>query len=335
MTNKKLDWKLVIGILISIFFLYLAFRKVDFSRMWQAFAGANYLYLMPIFAIMLLSLLMRVWRWKYLLAPLGYVRFSDLFSALMIGYMANIFIPAHLGELLRAYVIGKKTPLSSSAVFATIVVERIIDVYSFLLVMVLTLLIFPFPAWVQKSGAITLILIIIFTMILVIMKIYHSRSIQMLNKLTRCLPAKFGPLVTKIANSFLEGVKPLQNWQHYILVFVFTVIMWFCYAYIFNLAFLAFNFINLYSLPWYASLVLLVLTTISVAVPSSPGYVGTYHYLCQIGLAEFFHVPPDAALSFAFVAHGINTITMLVVGLFCASREGLSLKSLNKKPPLQ
>jgi len=335
MGNKKLDWKLVIGIIISLVFLYLAFRKVDFSRMWQAFATANYIYLIPIFAVMLLSLLLRVWRWRYLLAPLGNVKNGDLFSALMIGYMANIFIPAHLGELLRAFVIGRKSPISSGAVFATIVVERIIDVYSFLLVMAFTIVVFPFPDWVQKSGYITLILILILTAILVLMKNSHSRSLHLLDTTTRFLPAKTGQLVIKIGNSFLEGVKPLQNWRHYILVFIFTILMWFCYAFIFHLAFFAFDFIRLYSLPWYASLVLLVLTTISIAVPSSPGYVGTYHYLCQIGLSEFFNVPLDAALSFAFLAHGLNTFTMLIVGLICASREGLSLKSLNKKPPLQ
>jgi len=332
MKTKGVDWKIIVGLFISLLFMYLAFRQVDFREMGKAFASANYWYLLPIILIIFFSHWLRALRWKYFLAPIGKVRVVQLFSALLIGYMANTFMPAHLGEILRAFVIGRKSTITSSAVLGTVVIERIVDVFSLLILMALIIIIFPFPDWVQKSGYISFVVIVIFSILLILMKKYRETSLVLINKILRFLPEKLNQRINDIIHSFLDGVVPLKNWRHFIVVVFLTIFMWSCYAFIFNLAFHAFNFIELYSLPWYASLVLLVITTISIAVPSSPGYVGTYHYLCQIGLVELFNVQSDAALSFAFLSHGLNTVPMFIVGLICISKEGMSLKSLNKKP---
>ena len=148
--------KLSIGILVSALCIYLAFRKVDFSEMLQAFQTANYWYLMPAAGIIFFSHLLRAFRWRYLLDPIRRLDISDLFSSLIIGYAANTFLPAHLGEFLRAYVLGKNQKIPMSPVFATIVVERIIDVFSLLALMLLALFIYPFPEWVIESGYIML-----------------------------------------------------------------------------------------------------------------------------------------------------------------------------------
>jgi len=64
--------------------------------------------------------------------------------------------------------------------------------------------------------------------------------------------------------------------------------------------------------------------TISVVIPSTPGYVGTYHYLCQVALA-MFAVPASEALSFAVVAHAISVMPVMLLGLVCANVEGVSI----------
>jgi hypothetical protein len=113
-------------------------------------------------------------------------------------------------------------------------------------------------------------------------------------------------------------------------------VIWACYAYIFQLLFHAFGFVADYSLPWSASLVLLVITTFSVLIPSSPGYVGTYHYLCVYTLGLFpTPVPESEALSFAFLAHGINFLPILIVGLFLISAAGMSVKNLQRQAKIQ
>ncbi len=325
-----LNWKLITGLLISVVFLVLAFRNVDLVRMGQAFKKANYWYILPAILVLFTSHTLRAWRWKFLLAPIQSVPTPRLFSALMIGYMANTFLPAHLGEFLRALVLGRKEPMSASSIFGTIVIERIIDVFTLLALMALTVIVFPFPEWVNKSGYISFAFILCLFVALLLMKRYQSRTFRLMHQLTRFLPDRIGHKLNELLHQFLDGIVPLRRGSDYVIVAVQSIVIWICYMYIFQLIFHAFNFVSVYSLPWTAALVLQVITTIAIVVPSSPGYVGTYHYLCMLGLG-LFGVPHSPSLSFAFVMHGINFLPLLVVGLVFASLEGLSLQAMQKR----
>ena len=323
-------WKMAAGLLISILFLFLAFRKVDFRQMLHAFGSVNYWYLVPAVAVIFLSHWLRAWRWRYLLKPIREIGTAPLFSALLIGYMANTFLPAHLGELVRAYVIGKKKDVPSTAAFATIVVERIIDVFTLLVLMALTFIVFPsFPSWVKKSGYIMMAGIVLLFALLVLMKIHRARALQVVDRILRPFSGRLRTRVGRVLGSFLDGIVPLKKRSDYPVVTVLSLLIWLGYALAFQILFRAFGFVATYALPWSAAMVLLVITTISVVVPSSPGYVGTYHYLCQISLG-LFAVPKGIALSFAFVMHAVNFIPVLVVGLILVFAGGMNLRSLGK-----
>jgi len=326
----KKNIKTIIGVLISAVFMYLAVRKVDFHEMMNSFAKAEYWYILPALAIIFFSHWLRAVRWRYLMEPIAPVKLNRLFSALLIGYMGNAFLPAHLGELIRVYIIGKKENISASTVLGTVIVERIVDVFTLLLLLGVAVIIFPFPAWVRNSGYIFLAAIVFLSVVLVLMKIYRTRGLGIVSKLARPLPAKWRTRLLDILGALLDGIAPLKKKGHYVIVFILTMLIWLCYAVSFQVIFYAFDFVKIYSLPWTAALVLLVITTISVLVPSSPGYVGTYHYLCQLSLA-LFAVPPETALSFAFILHGLNFFPIIIVGLVLVSLSKMSLKRLQEE----
>ncbi len=326
---KKNHLKLVFGLLLGAVFMYFAFRKVNFAQMWAALKSANYWYLGLALVFLFFSHWIRAVRWRYLMAPIQKVKTKHLFSALMIGYMANTFTPAHLGEFLRAYVLGRKSKIKASSVFGTIVTERIIDIFTLLFLMALTIVVFPFPDWVTKSGYATFAGVVILLVLLIVMKRNRDASLRLVNKLLKPLPKKISSKVDGLFHSFFDGVVGLKNWRHYVITAVLSLLIWAGYGAVLYMSFYAFDFVSQYNLPWTATLVVLVITTISVIVPSSPGYVGTYHWLCQLSLG-LFAVPKSEALSFAFVLHGINFIPILIVGLIIASVEGVSL---SKAPP--
>jgi len=312
------DWKLYAGILISILFMFLAFRKVEPVKMFAAFSAMRIVYLVPMILVMFLSHWLRAVRWRYLLSPVRRVGTAPLFTSLIIGYMFNIFLPAHLGEFVRAFVLSAKKSLSASSIFATIVVERVIDVLTLLLLLALTMVFFPFPGWVRRSGLLTFAGLMLLFVMLLLMKRHRTRASRLLERVPR-----IGSRLSEWQLAFTQGLAPLSGRWDYAVVFVLSVAIWACYGIIFQLLFFSFEF----HLPWIASLVTLVITTISVVVPSSPGYVGTYHYLCQISLG-LFGIGESAALSYAFVAHGINFLPVLVLGLIFVSREGRSFRAL-------
>ncbi len=321
--------KLVTGILISALCMYLAFRNVDMGEMWQAFNKANYWYMLPAIAAIFFSHFFRALRWRYLLDPIRRLDTTSLFSSLLIGYAANTFMPAHLGEVLRAYVLSKKRQIPMSPVFATIVIERIIDVFSLLALMLLALFIYPFPDWVIKSGYIMFAGTIGLLMFLIFLKTATSSTMRFIGFVMKPLPKSFEHKTNAMLEKFLAGILPLKRWHDYITAGFLSLMIWTSYGLVFFFCLHAFDFVAPYKLEWSTSLILLVITTIAVVVPSSPGYVGTYHYLCQITLA-MFGISAGPGLSFATVAHGINILPVFIVGLFFAHFEGMAILKISE-----
>ena len=328
--TTKGKWKTIAGAAISLFFIYLATRRVVASEVLRALGQVDYLYLLPVLAAVLLGVFLRSWRWRFLLAPVARAKKRDLFASLSIGYMVNTVMPAHLGEFVRAWHCARNTGAASGSIFATIVVERLIDVVSLLLLLGLALLVFPFPTWVRHSGTIMLALVVALSVLLLLLKKFKRASLAACERLLRFLPGASAARVRGMLEGFICGVSPLRRRRHYAAVAVLSLVIWASYALTYQLLFYAFGFVARYRLPWSAALVAMVITTISVVVPSSPGYIGTFHYLCQLALGLFL-VPKGPALSYAFVLHALSILPVFILGLFFLAREKTSLRSLREE----
>ncbi|MEW6668710.1 MAG: lysylphosphatidylglycerol synthase transmembrane domain-containing protein [Thermodesulfobacteriota bacterium] len=324
--------RLILGCLVGAVFLYLALRKVDFGQMGAAFRSADYRYLLGTLVIIFFSHLLRALRWKYLMAPIKPLDIRSLFISLIIGYMANVVMPAHLGEIVRAYVLGKKRGVSASSTLATIVVERILDVFALVGIMVLTILLYPFPGWMKNAGYLMLAGAIGLLVFLILLKVSYRRIQPFVGMLMRPLPGPVQKKGWEFLERFIDGIVPLGSWMDYGIVILLSVGIWVLYGLIFHLTLHAFDFFQTYQLPWFAALIPLVVTTVAIVVPSSPGYVGAYHYLCQIALA-MFGVPASPALSFGTAVHAINFLPVLIAGLILAYYEGVHISQFNRRDP--
>jgi len=317
-----LKFKVLIGLVISLVFVFLAFRDVNFQEMSDALAAANYLWLLPAFLLMLISHFVRAYRWRYFLEPMkDGVKFSPMFSALMIGYAANNIFPLRLGEFLRAYAIGKSQKISKSSAFATIIVERLIDILALLLLLGSTILFYPLPEIIEKSGYVILAITVGAIIFMVFLMEKSAATIGLLAKL---LPARVFEKVERIARSFLQGFQALRKSEHYLKVSIFSILVWLLYAGTVYVSFFAFDLPQDYQLNVAAGLVVLVTVSIGIMIPSSPGFVGTYHWFCMQSLA-LYGVPHSKALSFAVISHALNTLPFTVIGLLYFWKENLHL----------
>lgn len=330
MKQTKNGLKIILGLLVSIGFLFLAFRQLDFQQMKLAFSQAKYWLLIPSLIIIFTSHWLRSIRWKFLMNPIKEIPVGNLFSALLIGYAANMILPAHLGEFVRAYVLGKKREVPVSSALATIVVERIIDILSIVLILAVTLVIYPFPGWVKKSGYIMFGFAIGLFIFLILMKRYTEATMKFIHAVLKPFPQSIKQTAEHLSRSFLDGLKPMKSKFDYGIIFVLSILIWLCYWGVLYINFYTFNLATDYQLGVTAGLVMLVITTISVVVPSSPGYVGTYHWLCQVSL-ELFHVPRAVGLTYAIVVHAINFFPVFFVGFILAWKEGIKLSKVQKE----
>jgi len=147
------DKKLWFGLGISLFFMVITFRKIDFHQLMVAFRSINVYYLGLAVVSTFVSYWFRAVRWRVLLMPLKATRPKNLFSATIIGYMANNLLPARLGEFVRAYALARTESLTTSSVFATLVMDRLCDGFTVLLVLVITLLpCTSLQAWKRCNG---------------------------------------------------------------------------------------------------------------------------------------------------------------------------------------
>ena len=126
-------WHFWLGIAVSAFFLLWALQGLDLQQVAAYLQQGQYLWLIPSVAVYFLAVLVRTWRWDYLLRPLQRIPLRRLFPVVVIGYMGNNIFPFRIGELLRAYVLKRNEEVNISSSLATIVVERIFDGLTMLL----------------------------------------------------------------------------------------------------------------------------------------------------------------------------------------------------------
>src|SRR5438034_590435 len=120
----------LIGLAVSAVFLWLAFRSVDAAELWREITNADQRFLIPATATTILTFVLRGIRWRLCFEPEDPVNFRQASVAYGLGVLSAQFIPARLGDLVRAYVVGQVSPVSKSKALGTLVVERLSDLFA-------------------------------------------------------------------------------------------------------------------------------------------------------------------------------------------------------------
>jgi uncharacterized protein (TIRG00374 family) len=327
--NKKL-W---IGVGISLFFLFLLFRKIDFHKLLAAFREMDYRYLWPALLFTFVSYFFRAVRWYFLLLPIKKTRLKNLFPATMIGYMANNILPARLGEFVRAYVLGEKEGIAMSAVFASLVIDRLFDGFTVLLILLFTFFTVKLPPGMESvqhglvvGGYITLTIYFVVIAFLFILKKRTLQTINLIGRLLKPFPARVSGKVIPLLGSFIEGVRISSKPAELFALLLSSFVIWAFAIWPVDLMLRSFGII----LPITASMFIMVFLVFAVMVPASPGYVGTYHAACVYGLMAF-NIQKEKALSIALIIHGINFFPVIILGLYYLWHDNVSLAEMRKK----
>ena len=313
-------WQLALGLGLGLVLLAFALRGVDLPRLWETLARANYWYLIPTLALTVLAFYVRAVRWGVLLGTVKQIRSGPLFSATMIGFAANNLLPARLGEFIRAWAIGRSERISRSAAFATVVVERIVDVFALLFFFGLALLLHPFGAQVRRAGWLMLGV----NLVLLVVLIAAERRPARVSAFSRWVGSHFrgrmGDRARSLLDNFVVGLGVLRHGPAIGWVTVYSLVMYGVTLASIQTCLMAFGF----ALPWYASIVLLVSTSLGIIVAPTPGYVGAMQVACVWGLS-LFGVDKSRAFSFSLYYHVSQFVPITLLGLWYLARQGLSL----------
>jgi uncharacterized protein (TIRG00374 family) len=318
---------MAIGLLVSAVFLYLAFRKTNLHEVYQNLAAADLWYLLPASALTIFAFWVRALRWGFLLRPMKTIRLGTLFSATMIGFMCNNLLPMRLGEFVRAWVIGRSARIRASAAFATIVVERLFDLFSMIAIFGGVLLFAPIRHRQLKS----LVLAGFFFGIVILagLLVLHFRGRRLGEVFTRFVPRALRPRAASTLDAFQTGLGIFRHPARMAVVAGLTFLMWFCFAGVIRICFAAARLeAGGAILTPAASFIVLVVIGIGIMVPSGPGFIGTMQAAGVFGLAIAGYTDRGRALSFSILYHITQWVPIVLVGLFYLTKENLSLAQI-------
>ncbi len=315
---------LAFGLAISILCLYLVLRHIDLKSLQQSLATVRYSYLVGAFLCVLIFTFFRALRWKYMLQPLKEISTYSLFQVVMIGYLANNILPARIGEVVRAVVLGKTEGINKITAFTTIIMERIFDVITLVLILILTSRFSPLG---KKNDHILFLLIvgfIILSVFLLLVKYEKNWFLKIINRILKPISPAMTDKVTKGVEAFFAGLEVLAKGGHLPAISILSLLIGFSLAGIYY--FVAVSFGIKLTLP--GLLFLLSVIFLGILIPSSPGFIGTFHYFCMKGLLALGVHNKNLAFSYALVAHLIQYIPESVLGTFFFWKKGLSFREI-------
>jgi uncharacterized protein (TIRG00374 family) len=323
-------WNVLLGILVSAGCVLFVISQVDFHLLAVALRSTQYPLLFPVVLVLWGTLLLRAWRWRYLLEPVKSIPILSLFSVTSIGFMANMLLPARAGEVVRAYLIGEKEQVSKVASLATVIVERLLDLLSILLILFFILVFVTFPsetsliaAGLKIGGYFSTLLCLLVGGSFWFLRSRTDQTIRLMRVCLAFLPERWLASLVEMLKAFALGLQGLNKGRHVLSVLGLSLSLWTAMALSNFLILCAFDL----HLPLYAAFFFLVVQLLGVMIPASPGFIGTYHAAIIAGFTVF-DVPPELALSVAIMMHATFFFPFILVGLIFLWWENLSLRDL-------
>ncbi|MCL2039149.1 MAG: flippase-like domain-containing protein [Bacteroidetes bacterium] len=326
--TKKLLNIFFVLIVISLT-IYGLFANLDLDSFVDSFSGINWIYCALSVPVALLSHLVRALRWRLYVNPIKKdVSLFNLFSAVMVGYAVNNWTPRG-GELVRPYVLARRVNCSKSSLIATIIVERLIDVFFLLLMFCLVfllskeLILQAFP-WLN-TNTLTLMGGLVFLVVLCLFLLLTTNIFDnLLNKILRKLSAKWTERIYNIWRAFKLGFETLKTPRDYLYNFLYSCLIWLLYTIPSYLMFFAFDFQNTAHLTIIDAGLLVVVSGIGMSIAPVPGGIGVYHWIAVTCIVNLYpQISTEEALAYATVSHGINLLIQVLAGGLFMLRENI------------
>ena len=304
---------IAIGVAVSVGFSYLALSKISLDQVGTSLADAHYLWLVPATLLLLPIALLRAWRWKLLFSDPQSVPMADSFAATNVGLMANNLLPQRVGEVPRVFALRRTTGLSAFEIAATVIVERVLDVFVLALLGAALWPFFPDETWVRALGFLCVGLIIATALLIASLAIFRERLEGLLLAGLKRLPFVSEERARSMHLALIAGGAILLRPRQLAEVLAISMAIWVIGALSIWVLFPAFDLHVGASAPW----LILLANTFAIMLPSGPATLGVYEASVQIALIAL-GISASTALSYAFVLHAVNFFPVLALGAACS-----------------
>ena len=320
--------------LLTIGLLGVFLRSVNVADVWAETRRANPWPLLLAVGLTGVTYAVRAFRWQYLLAPIGTTHFGVAFRTTVIGFAATFLLPARAGEVIRPYLLARREGLNATAAFATVILERLLDLITVLFLFAWFVLtaapdsIGGDPAQfarVKLGGLAAAAAALGGAVVLFVLAGHPERMGRLALSIERVLPAKLAQAVARFVETFSQGLAVMRQPRRMLNALALSVPLWLAIASGIWLTSQAFHI----TFPFPASFLVTTLLVVGVAVPT-PGAVGGFHLAYEIAAEVFFGAPADRAVGAAIVLHAISFVPVTLLGIYFMAREGLTLSGARR-----
>lgn len=320
-----IPWYAIAIAALTFGLLWLFLRGIDVAAMRQAFGRAHLGLIALALLVTMQTYVIRAWRWQVLLAPLGGARFRPVFRATVIGFAALGLLPGRVGEVLKPYLVARSEGFSFPSTFATVIVERLLDLTAVLLLFACALPLVDVEVGqdVAWAGAAAGAAAIAGLVTLFVCAGHPERLGRWAGRVTRWLPARVAGAADNLVRTFAEGLGVMRRPGVLALAAGWSVPLWLSIALSIWLASSAFDL----TFSFVSSFLVVMFLVVGVAAPT-PGGVGGFHYMYLLAVTRFFGANHDTAVAAALALHAVSFVPVTVVGLIFMAQDGLTLGRL-------
>ncbi|MBN1364030.1 MAG: flippase-like domain-containing protein [Syntrophaceae bacterium] len=318
--------KVIFGILISVILVYLSVKGINFQDVASDLRKIQLSYVIFFILLIILMQYLRSYRWGLILQPMEKIDQLSLFSVTSVGFLAIAAIPARIGELARPYLISRRSSIKMSSALGSILVERILDSFTILIITLIVVFLTDLPSWIIKSSIIFSFLALAIFCFVLFLILRRESALKFINMILNKLPGKLANKIDELIHHFIDGLQVITNINLLLYLFFLSVVIWLVGVLSVYVLFLSFGF----CLPLIASFVLMIIVIIGIAIPTAPGFIGNWHFACVLGLS-FFGLAKAEALSFAIIYHFLSMMIVVVFGVAFLPFNKFSISDMKKQ----
>lgn len=325
-----------LGVAITLLFLFLFIYRpwgepLDFAEMGRALGEANYIFLLPGILIFFVGVFFRSVRWRYLLKPLGNFSPLRLFPLIVIGFLVNNILPARLGIVARAYILGEREGISKMATGGTMVVEQLFDGVTLLFfIAVIALFGVSIGGLMQNAIYIAAGLFLGALALCFIFACSPRLARRMVSLVVHLLPQRWRGKTEGWLTRLIEGLEIMRSPGKLLIVFALSTLVWLCEACVFYVVAFTFDL----GQPFYVFMLATALANLAWALIMTQGGLGSFDVACQETLMLFIPAGviaaayADLVAAYVIVLHALILLPMIALGFVFLWFENLSLAKI-------
>ncbi len=326
-------WKTLLLMLVTVFLLYFYFKNIEFSEVMSRISALNPVYPLVFALLIVPQYLLRAHRWGILLSSQKQISLAVLYRYTTIGFMISYLLPGRIGEFVRPIMLAEREKIKKSQALASILVERLIDVLTVLLLLVFALLLglHRHSPLLEKLRSVALVALpvtcgVFLLIYLVNRPFFFPRLEKLIRLFARLLPRSLREKTVSFLLDFIRGLNLNLSARNFLLLAFWSLVLWLLV--VFSYWFLLLGFPDLQvsfleTIPYFA------LLFVSAAIPT-PGMAGTLDAASKLGLTQLLGADVNTAVAYTVLFHFILVGVPVLLGLVSAWREGMTWAGIRK-----